>query len=269
MEGKAESVLSKRRYEAIRQSLEELLGERVELAMERIREIMNFDPKASKYTPAQGQRAMASRRRLAEERGVSMYVVTGGKASYERKRSPCTSCGLSYVLSSSNLCTYCDPSSKRKHLEKQTAVKEYLDSHNHGDYTTYDKTIPGCGRERPDFLWDLTSHFLVLEVDEHQHNTRPCECEQTRMINIANSLGGPPVYFIRFNPDDFKVNGEKQEITPGKRLRTLCRWLERVKEYSPEALETQGVVNVLQLYFDDYDSAFGFMVLVGRDSSCL
>jgi len=258
------STLTKKRYEEI----VELLGsiepdkERLENAKKKFEEIMNYDPSKKLYTPEKKRQIMASWSRRAAELGVSVYEYKSGLYT---KQAPCSSCGLKYVLAASGLCRYCDPAIKRKHLEKQQAVKEYLDSHDHGDYTTYDKTIPGCGRERPDFLWDLQSHFLVLEVDEHQHNSRPCECEQTRMINIANSLGGPPVFFIRFNPDDFKVNGEKQKVTPGKRHRTLAAWIKTVKEYAPEALETQGVVNVLQLYFDDYDSTGGFRVLVSRE----
>ena len=46
--------------------------------------------------------------------------------------------------------------------------------------------------------------MLLLEVDEHQHRGRACECEQTRMVNLGQMFGGTPVYFVRWNPDAYR-----------------------------------------------------------------
>jgi hypothetical protein len=58
-------------------------------------------------------------------------------------------------------------------------------------WTSYDQRIPNiCHiKERPDFLFDYGYYAVVLEVDEHQHWNRDCECEQLRMMNIAETLG--------------------------------------------------------------------------------
>jgi hypothetical protein len=58
-------------------------------------------------------------------------------------------------------------------------------------WTSYDQRIPNiCHiKERPDFLFDYGYYAVVLELDEHQHWNRDCECEQLRMMNIAETLG--------------------------------------------------------------------------------
>ena len=64
------------------------------------------------------------------------------------------------------------------------------------------------GRERPDRVYDLG--IVILECDENQQQERSCACEQTRMVNIGQSYGGLPVYFIRWNPDAYKPKDAKK-----------------------------------------------------------
>ena len=39
---------------------------------------------------------------------------------------------------------------------------------------------------------DLEDRNVILEVDECQHYNRNCHCEQTRMVNVSQSLGCHP-----------------------------------------------------------------------------
>ena len=118
---------------------------------------------------------------------------------------PCKSCGLSYILDKTDKCENCNPESfATARLAKQTALMDYLDSRGlTGDFT--DRVVDGgvCGKERPDRVYDFGDKIIVLECDENQHQDRACLCEQTRMVNIGQSFGGIPVYFIRWNPDDY------------------------------------------------------------------
>ena len=110
------------------------------------------------------------------------------------------------VLNAKNICEYCDPDVfKQSALAKQRQVMAHLDAQNLKGTST-DKMIDGgvCGKERPDRIFELADRIILLEVDEHQHKNRPCECEQTRMINISQSFGGMPTFWIRFNPDEYK-----------------------------------------------------------------
>ena len=42
------------------------------------------------------------------------------------------------------------------------------------DQVPFDTTL--YGRERPDFLFDVGTHVVILEVDENQHKDRQCLC---------------------------------------------------------------------------------------------
>jgi hypothetical protein len=52
----------------------------------------------------------------------------------------------------------------------------------------------------PDILYDRGTHFIAVEVDEHQHRASSYKCEQQRMLNVIANLGLSCV-FIRYNPD--------------------------------------------------------------------
>jgi hypothetical protein len=81
----ATSTLSKKRYDEIKHLLEDMMGERAEEALAKIRDIMKFDPEQSTYTKERGKAKMEARKKRAEELGMSVYEYGGMKASYERK----------------------------------------------------------------------------------------------------------------------------------------------------------------------------------------
>lgn len=70
--------------------------------------------------------------------------------------------------------------------------------------------LSGCSKRRPDILIDFGSHVVVIEVDEHQHDSKSYNCEERRMLEIMQDAGMRPIVFIRFNPDDYTDSkGEK------------------------------------------------------------
>jgi hypothetical protein len=167
----------------------------------------------------------------------------------------CIGCGLTMVLDTTGKCEYCNPETyATRRLEKQKALMEYLDKHKLPGNST-DKIVEGgvCGKERPDRIFDCGEFVIILECDENQHKERSCECEQTRMVNIAQSFGGTPVYFIRFNPDyynpyDDDVDCEKLQ----KRYSTLAKLLNdmiKKKITLPKAL-----ASAIYLYHDGWES---------------
>lgn len=165
---------------------------------------------------------------------------------------PCLSCGLMYILDAEGKCEMCNPIKWAKmRLLKQNALMAYLDNKDlKGDQT--DKTIDGgaCGKERPDRLYDFGDKIVILECDENQHQERSCLCEQTRMINIAQSLGGIPVYFIRWNPDDYTSDKEPESLK--NRYKTLSALIVSIKENRIELPKT--LVSAFYMYFDGWTS---------------
>lgn len=107
-----------------------------------------------------------------------------------------------------------------------------------------------CGlRQRPDFLVDAGTHFVVLEVDEHQHRDRACECEMVRMVNLTHALQLPTV-FVRFNPDAYlPAPGTGDEVPVRARYDELLRVLRHRRDTRPD-LPEGGCCGVVYLYYD-------------------
>jgi hypothetical protein len=168
---------------------------------------------------------------------------------------PCVSCSLPYILDKDNKCENCNPAAFTiVRLAKQNALMDSLDVRDLKGNST-DRMVEGgvCGKERPDRIYDLGNKILILECDEHQHRERPCLCEQTRMINIGQSFGGIPVYFIRWNPDNYSPsNSRKKPEDVKKRYKLVGDLISDIRENKitlPNAL-----VSALYMYYDDWSS---------------
>jgi hypothetical protein len=109
-----------------------------------------------------------------------------------------------------------------------------------------------CIRERPDLLLDVGTHFVIVEIDEHQHHERACECEIARMVNIGQSLGGAPSVFIRYNPDTFRCMNSKKKIDPSftSRMRVLLDWIRTISREMPN-----DFTSAVYLFYDDYKAS--------------
>ena len=168
---------------------------------------------------------------------------------------PCSSCNLLYVLDKENKCENCNPVSfETARLAKQNALMAYLDARDmKGDSTDTTVDYGICGKERPDRIFDLGDKILILECDEHQHQDRQCLCEQTRMVNIGQSFGGLPVYFIRWNPDDYSPENDRknpEELT--KRYKLVGDLISDIKK-NKHTLPT-ALVSAIYMYYDGWES---------------
>ena len=163
----------------------------------------------------------------------------------------CNSCGLDDILTN-NLCTSCDPTIVQLRVKKkEMLIHSVLESE--GIAFIHDKILEEtkCGRERPDFQIDCGDHFVYLEVDEHQHQSYACECEQIRMLNLAE-VRGLPITFIRYNPDIYDpIKGQKM-LKLEQRHKKLIEWIVYAMKHSP--IETNAIANVLYLFYDEYDN---------------
>jgi hypothetical protein len=167
----------------------------------------------------------------------------------------CVSCGLLYILDKDNKCENCTPNAVLSaRLAKQTALMNYLDLRELFGNST-DKIIDGgaCGKERPDRVYDFGDKIVILECDEHQHKDRNCACEQTRMVNISQSFGGIPVYFIRWNPDEYSPLISKKRVeTITKRHKLCADLILNIKENRVNL--PSAYVSAIYLYFDEWSS---------------
>lgn len=94
--------------------------------------------------------------------------------------------------------------------------KEYL--------TTFDRRLEyGCSLRRPDIMIECVTHVVVVEVDENQHSSIDCACEEKRHMQIFQDVGGNrPIVFIRFNPDGYKDSHGTKHPSCFKFHKQLC-----------------------------------------------
>jgi hypothetical protein len=173
---------------------------------------------------------------------------------------PCAACGLPERLDEAKgLCDLCRAGPRvrlAKQLEVRNALAERLPE---WPWDCYDRTpsdLRACGdRERPDFFWDRHAWAVVLEVDEHQHWSRPEECECARMVNMAQALG-VPTYFVRFNPDAYRPAGSAPAEPLRRRFDVLLRWLRAALREEPMTARSVAGTGaaVLRLFFDGHEA---------------
>lgn len=170
----------------------------------------------------------------------------------------CKSCNLDAILNEKGVCETCDPIKiKYVMLEKQKALENYLKSHGL-IFTSVDKTIDNgiCGKERPDFVFDMIKFILILECDEHQHKDRLLSCERTRMMNIGQSYGGIPIYFIRWNPDDYiplsQITKTKM-VQKNVRYKTVTNLIKSIQDGTHQ-LPKDSLVSAIYMYYDGWSN---------------
>lgn len=163
----------------------------------------------------------------------------------------CVSCNLVMVLDKNNRCEYCDPTRfETNRLAKQNALMQSLDRKGlRGNSTDVVIDHGECGRERPDRGFDFDNKMVILECDEHQHRDRQCSCEQARMVNIAQSYGGIPVYFIRWNPDNYTSSKKPEPVV--KRHAAVARFIQDIRDNRIEL--PNALLSVFYMYYDGWE----------------
>lgn len=92
----------------------------------------------------------------------------------------------------------------RNYKTKERTVVDFVLNHFPQFTWISDKKVQdGCSKRRPDLLLDLGFQVVIIEVDENQHITYDCSCENKRLMEISKDIGHRPLVFIRFNPDSY------------------------------------------------------------------
>ncbi len=170
----------------------------------------------------------------------------------------CSTCNLpDFIPKDKQNCRECDLWSDGKfNHTKELRIKHVLEGHNI-KYTSYDR-VPesACSKYRPDFIIDLGSICIILEVDENQHRSYPCECEEKRMMQIYQDFGGVPLVFIRYNPDDYKDNNGKKcegKLYNLARETVLIKLINRIMFLVENSHYDIIPLSVYYLYYDGFN----------------
>ena len=111
--------------------------------------------------------------------------------------------------------------------------------------------LQGCSKKRPDIYFELNKHCVIVEIDEHQHNTYTDSCECARLNEIVNGIGGKTVIVIRYNPDTTRHNGKIKKFNQSDKIDYLVKTIK--KELTNDYDEF--CVKLIQLFYDDnYDT---------------
>lgn len=191
----------------------------------------------------------ASRTEYCEEHAPKNYICVINQ--------PCKGCKFIDIIDEQGYCETCHPDKFNNYrLSKQRQVVAWLNATGHNDYRSIDECPPELmeckdGKKngyKPDILYDMGTHYVIVEIDERQHNTEEYRlCDIPRMVNIQQSLALPTI-FIRYNPDPYTVKGETVIITKDKRLNTLVNWLKNAKEVA----QIKEPLQVVYLFYDEY-----------------
>ena len=160
-------------------------------------------------------------------------------------------------------CASHDTDRKRKTRVRENQVANFLrDQGLH--WTAWNRQLAetACGRYRPDFVYELPSHVVLVEVDEHQHAQPGYACDNARMLDIFGAYGGTPVVFLRFNPDAFKLGGVTKRVTLPTRLRRLETQLRAALDCVPPRQLT-----IVRLFYDDPQSTVSVSWVAPDDPS--
>jgi hypothetical protein len=128
-----------------------------------------------------------------------------------------------------------------------------------------------CSNKRPDFVYHCGDHIVIVEVDEDQHKSYRCTAygdsiegktkgENIRMFEISQSFDCIPVTWIRYNPDNFRVQGKMAKYTIKRRQELLIKLVRKCIREKSEG------VRVKYLFYNNFsESDDSFVTLTESD----
>ena len=101
-------------------------------------------------------------------------------------------------------------------------------------HTSFSCITAGTGKKfaRLDFVIELPTHRVVLEVDERQHKDTSYNvlCDVSRMLDVMSMMcmrNDRKTRWIRFNPNAFEKDRVVQRVSPGRRYEALLQTIQR------------------------------------------
>lgn len=166
---------------------------------------------------------------------------------HNKRKTHCKKCGGTRLCKSEwcetsankrydNYCLRCyihlfpdKPVSKNYKTKEYTVVEHIKKKFIEYDWIHDKKIEDGCSAKRPDLLLDLGYQVIIIEIDENQHDTYDCTCENKRLMLLCKDLNYRPVIFLRFNPDEYIEKGKKITGCFGFGKNGLCK-IKKCKE---------------------------------------
>ena len=97
-----------------------------------------------------------------------------------------------------------------------------------------------------DFVVAISTGYVLLEVDENQHRfgyDAELSCDMRRMSHVMESVAVefnctdvPRLYWLRYNPNAWRVDGELRKVPKSTREAGLVRWLQGIEISHPVSI---------------------------------
>lgn len=156
----------------------------------------------------------------------------------------------------------------RNYRTKEKHVTDYiLEKFSNYTWIANKKVPDGCSKRRPDLTVDLGYQLVMVEIDENQHHSYDCSCENKRLMEISKDSGHRNIVFIRFNPDGYVDKDNKRISTCWRAnqqgILVICKsqltqWEDRLKSLKKQITywtnpknKTDKLLEVVQLYYDE------------------
>jgi hypothetical protein len=162
--------------------------------------------------------------------------------------------------------TFPDRPVAKNYKTKEVSVSQHVLSIFPNFTWLSDKTIQdGCSLKRPDLFLDLGYQVIIVEIDENQHKSYDCSCQNKRIMEISQDVGHRPIVFIRFNPDAYIMNNEIVSSCWELNIKGICvikpsknkEWISRINILQQQITywttpenKTDKTIEVVQLYYD-------------------
>ena len=164
--------------------------------------------------------------------------------------------------------TYPDNQVVRNHKTKERDVADFIRA-TYADLTiAFDQRVAdGCSLRRPDILMDMGEYVIIVEIDENQHTSYDCSCENKRLMQLFTDIGSRPLVMIRFNPDQYYDLSKKSVAscwgyTEGRGICVVkpnktTQWAQRLEtlKTTVDLILTEGSkkeIDVIHLYYDGF-----------------
>ena len=157
---------------------------------------------------------------------------------------------------------YPDRPNSRNYKTKETAAVAHIKTHFPDfDWILDKRVLDGCSHRRPDAIMDLGYQLIIVEVDENQHSSYDCSCENKRLMEISKDVGHRPIIFIRFNPDKYLIGSVKVKSCWGLDGHGMCvvkdktEWNKRLDMLNQQIRywtenSTHKTLEIIELFYD-------------------
>jgi hypothetical protein len=158
----------------------------------------------------------------------SEHKKVGMVGMVDVKNKMCTLCPTRVHEKYDGYCLRCyvytiphKPRVSRNYKLKDTCVVDFVkDKFPNVSWTTDKQVNDGCSLRRPDILLHFGDQVLIIEIDENEHTSYDCSCENKRIMQLSQDVGHRPIVIIRFNPDSYKKVSQKY-LGVGKKIKKI------------------------------------------------